>query len=446
VNGAPAGRGRLDHWPDALRRGLVALAAVAAVGQAFALGAWLLLDTGVSLGAAAATGWLYVGAFHHIAIRFGASSVDLPGDSTGAFAISVGVAFLAVTAMAAWLLFRAGRAVADRAGGSIGARVARGASVAVGYAVPAFALSLLVDVSTPFRIGDFAAGRLHASLSPWQAVVLPLAIGAAAGGAGGLRSAIGSETHGPSARIGAATAGGWRAFALAIGLSIGGLFVAGVVRPDGIVALALPTTARYVDAVFDRPLRGTILLGHHLVVLPNEAIWTLVPAMGACDRFRTDDRVYPLCYGRFPRSMSLAVPGVTDASAGPFGSVVVDVGRAPAWTFGFLLVPVAATVLGGRLAASRRGVAGLAGARVGMLAGVTFAALVAAGAILSVASVAVDATIDDVRSTTRLVAGPDLVGSGVGALAWGLAGGAAGGATAGRFVRRRPSAPRPAPR
>jgi hypothetical protein len=168
--------------------------------------------------------------------------------------------------------------------------------------------------------------------------------------------------------------------------------------------------------------------------------------MGACDRFRTDERVHPLCFARFPRSVTLAVPASTEEPAGPFGSVAVEVGRAPAWTFVFLLVPAVATVLGGRRAAARLAVAGVAGARAGMLAGTAFAALVAAGASVSVVSATVDATIDDVRSTTQLVAGPEAAGAGIGALAWGLVGGAAGGATADRFVRRRPSATRRAPR
>jgi hypothetical protein len=345
--------------------------------------------------------------------------------------------------LAAWLLFRAGRSVADRAGGATAARIGRGAAVSLGYALPTFVLSLLVEVTTPFRLGGFAAGRLEASLSPWQALVFPLALGAVAGGAGGLRSSLGRGR--PQTAFGAAIASGWWTFALATGLSIGGLFLAGVVRPDGIVALTLPTTARYVDAVFDRPALGTVVLGHHLAALPNEGLWILVPSMGACDRLRTGERVQSLCYTRFPRSVVLAIPAGADA-AGESGSHVVESGRAPAWAFGFLLVPAAATILGGRRAAGSVGAVGGAGARVGMFAGVAFAALVAVGALVSTITATVDATIDDVRSSSRLVAGPEPVPAALVALAWGVAGGAVGGSTAARSFRRRPSAQRPAPR
>lgn len=428
------------RW-EALGRGFSAFLVVAGIGQLLALGAWAVGDTGVSFGAATGVGWMYFGAFHHVEIRLDAANLDLPGSSTGSLSLSIGVALLAVTAIAVWLLFRAGRSVAERARGSMTARIGHGAAVAIGYAVPAFVLSLLVDVETPFRFGVFASGELRVALAPLQALVFPFAIAGAAGAAGGLVSGLGLPAD-RGRRLSAAIAGGWRAFVLAIGLSLAGLFVAGVVQPDAAAAFLLPSTARYVEEVFERPATGLVILGHHLVVTPNEAMWTLVPAMGACDVVRASTRQDVLCYSRFPSSVAVAA-----GSEGATGLPEIEettFGEAPAGYLLFLLVPAVATLLGGRRAAALRETKGRTGARAGAAAGVVFSALVTVAALLSAVTASFEARVDGDRSDGRLFAGPNPVTGALVAVAWGLVGGAAGGATGAWAIRARPSGRQPA--
>src|SRR4029450_6797385 len=89
------------------------IAGIGLVAAATTLG---LAAPGVSLGGAVRVGALYLGPFHHVALVFeGDLAVDpsrLPGANLrggGAATVELGVALLAVTGLAIWLLFRAGR-------------------------------------------------------------------------------------------------------------------------------------------------------------------------------------------------------------------------------------------------------------------------------------------------------------------------------------------------
>ena len=426
-------------WADALARGFVAFLAIAGIGQVLAFLAWLVADTGASASAAARLGWMYFGAFHHVAIELDVSDLDLvaPGAAPGSTTLSIGVALLSVTAVAVLLLFRAGRRVADRTGGSAGTRVLLGAAVAPSYALPAFVAALLVDVRTPLQAGSFATGELHVALSPWQALLFPFTIAAASGAAGGFRSAFGAEGRSEDVRrIAASGAGALRMLVVGLGLSLAGIFVAGVVQPDEPVALLTPSTARYFDTVFDRPAAGLVILGHHLAVVPNEAVWTLVPAMGACDGVRGSASHDLLCYSRFPNRLETTVPALQDlALSSPFGPVIFR--RAPAGYLAFLLVPVAATLLGGRLAGRRFGASRRERALVGVSAGAMFALSIGVLSVLSSITVGYDAAFGDDGSAGWIVVGPNVVTGTLCALAWGCAGGALGAATSDRPHRSR---------
>jgi hypothetical protein len=406
------------------------------MGQILALLGWAVGDTGASFATAARIGWMYVGAIHHVAVELDVPDlvVSAPAGS-GATSLSVGAALLGLTAIAAWLLFRAGRAVADRRGGRPLARVVWGAAVAPSYAIPMFVLSASIRVRTPFRLGSFAAGELRVSLSPWQALVLPLLIAATAGAAGGLRSALPAARIRPGAdRLAAALAGGWRMWWLGAALSVGGLFVAGVVQPDGPAALLTPSTAQYVRAVLDRPAPGLVLFGHHLAAAPNEAVWTLVPAMGGCLGISGGAEADILCYGRFPAEVATApLPLPGDAVAPVPVGATFD--AAPPGYLLFLLVPLAATIAGGRRAARRSGVRGREAPLAGAGAGVVFAALLTATAALSVVTIGYGAAFAEDATAGRIAIGPDLVATAVLALAWGVAGGTIGAVTAARPFR-----------
>ena len=430
-----AGRPRIPAgWPDALARGFVAFLSITAIGQVLAFLAWFVSDTGAPAAAVVRLGWMYFGAFHHVAIELDVSDLDLvaPGAAPGTTSLSIGVALLSVTAVAAYLLFRAGRSVADRAGGSAGARVLLGAAVAPSYALPAFAAALLLDVTTPLRAGSFATGELHVALSPWQAFLFPFAIAAASGAAGGLRSALGDGSRSEDLRrIGAASAGALRMLVVGLGLSLAGLFVAGVVQPDEPVALLTPSTARYFETVFDRPPAGLVILGHHLAAAPNEAVWTMVPAMGACDGVRGSATVDFLCYARFPVLLEAGVPaGELTGVASPFG--LVFFGRAPAGYLAFLLVPAAAALSGGRLAGRRFGDSRRERALVGVTSGAMCALSIGILSVLSSITIGYGAAFGSDGSSGWIIVGPNVVTGTLCALAWCCAGGALGAATSDR--------------
>jgi hypothetical protein len=206
-------------------------------------------------------------------------------------------------------------------------------------------------------------------------------------------------------------------FLFALALSYVGLFVAGIAQPDEAVALATPSTARYVDTVFARPGPGSALLAHHLALSPNEAIWTFVPAAGACDVVRGSERSDVLCYRRFPSF---------DRSSGE-----VAFGNAPPGYLAFLLVPAIATIMGGRWAGSVSERSGGAAAAVGAVAGAVFAVVMLGAILASSITLSYGADPDAVGRGGHLWIGPDPVTGTLVALAWGVIGGSIGAASSG---------------
>jgi hypothetical protein len=266
-------------------------------------------------------------------------------------------------------------------------------------------------------------------VAPWPALILPLLLALAAGTAGGWWSA------GPTERTRVARcalAGAGMMLVAGLGLSYAGLFVAGVVRPDGGEAMLTPSTGRYFQTVFERPAEGAIVLAHHLALGPNEAAWVLIPAMGGCTGSFPDggkpDRF--LCYGRFPQDV--AIPAwilPPSATAGPVPTT--RFGPAPAAYLLFLVVPAAAALLGGRRAVvldlGDEGVSGRRAVLLGASAGAVSAVLVVVVGWLASISVSGSLTLDgvtDPSGATRL--GPGLLLGGLLALGWGTVGGVVG--------------------
>ncbi len=428
-------------WAAALVRGSLAFLVVAGIGQAAALAAYLVADPGLPFSTFLRIGALYLGALHHVAITLEASDVDigplvgaLPGSpipSGGGASVSVGIALLGVTAIGVWMLFRAGRASArDAEGAAVAA--ALGARVAPGYAVPCLLVGLVVRLREDLTVGSSIAGELRVSLSVWQSFVFPMAIAAAAGAAGGAYAVLGSRREGlRPALAGSVLAGGWRMLAVALGLSYAGLFLAGVVQPDGPAAVLTPSTARYYRTVFDRAGVGAVVLAHHVALAPNEAAWTLVPAMGGCDVVGGSVEAEFLCYDRFPRSAGPLSPIL----GGPSAVARDAVGGAPRGYLLFLLVPALATLLGGRWVARRSELAGRDAALGGAMAGLVFGALVFATCLLGSVTVAYGAAFGEEAGGGAIWIGPDPVGGTLVALAWGVIGGGLGAFWAGGRVR-----------
>ena len=417
-------------WRAAVREGLIAFAVVGAVGVIASLAVWLVARPAYGFAVALRVGAIYLGAFHHVPVRIEGEfdigeltggvlpSSDLP--TSGSSFVEIGVALLLVTALAGWLLFRAGGRVADAARGSWMSAALRGAAVAPAYALGVLLVALLVRVDEPVRFGRLVEGRLQVSLGTWQALAFPLLIAAVAGAAGGLWAWLGSRPDHPRARAATATlAGGWRTLWVGLALSYVGLFVAGVVQPDEPVAMLTPSTARYYRTVFERPGVGSAVLGHHLTLAPNEAVWTVVPAMGGCDVVLGGEDGDVLCYGRFPREAA-ATPDAEEGRS-TFGS-------APAPYLLFVLAPAVAAVLGGREAARRSGVSGWAGAATGALAGIAFAPMLGATSLLAGVSLSYGASVGSEAGGGSLWVGPDIAAAVVLGLVWGVLGGALGGA------------------
>lgn len=436
---APRLRGVLTAgWGRAARAGASAFLVVAAVAETAALGAVLAVGGGRSPLDVLRLGGAELALFHRVPLRLSAEGTDLwlaaaaggPAD-TSSLQVRIAVALLGATALAGWRIWRAGRAAAEAAGGGTAARALHGAKVGPVYAV--LVLLATLPARLPLQPGALDL-RVEVSVAPLGAFLLPLALAAVVGAAGGWWSS------GAGGAIRAAVLGGWTMLLASLGLVLGGLAVAGVVRPEGPEGLLTPTTGRYARAVLARPGAGSALLAHHVAALPNEAVWALAPAMGGCTGAfpRRGEPAPFLCPERFP--LEVRLPWLRPPGENRFGP-------APWPYLLFLLAPAVGCALGGRRAAAAAPRTRRAAAGVG--AGVAFAALVPLvgwAASVSISSVATTAAGVARASAVRL--GPDLLASAGLALGWGVAGGAFGAALAaprsrGRGTLRRDGLERP---
>ncbi len=440
-----AGGALAAGWGRAAVGGGLAFVVMALIGQAAALAVQVATRAGLSAANLGRLGWLYFQWFHHVTVEvtvprldlggaFGSSGLGISNRSFGV-GVGVGLALLALTLLAGGLLYAAGRSVAERSEGGALARALHGAKVAPFYAVPAFVISLLAVIRFPLPQNAFANGSVEVRASPAQALLLPLLIAAVAGAAGGLASARSSlrEAGTRSRSVLGALAGGVRMLALGLALSFAGLLVLAVAEPDA--------TRAYFDGVTaGDAAETTVLISHHVLVLPNQSMWVLVPAMGGCDVARGSGvSVSFLCYWRFPRSVS-----GSSASLTALRPPSVRFGRAPAGYLLFLLVPLLSVLLGGAWAAARGAPASRReAAAIGAGAGVAFAVLVAAAAWFAGVGASYSVGLAGIGGGTSVQVGPDPVGGSLLALAWGVVGGAAGA----WWWSRKPSrlAARPAP-
>ncbi|MFL5798902.1 MAG: hypothetical protein ACJ77A_13335 [Actinomycetota bacterium] len=418
----------------ALGRSELAFVVMLAIGEALAFGQDLIGGIAHSNVTVARIGGLYVFGSLRVPIQVRASGSGIRGTF-----LDLSVALLTVTAIGVVLLFRGGQAVGDRAGGGVARRAVWGSAVGLPFGLLTFLLSLLVGFH--FRIPVIEGGQVAIGVSrPWAAF-LPLGAGIVVGLLGGAWSGLSGIRAGGAGRgatppragavlVAGAFAGAWRMFAWALGLSFVGLLVLAGLNPDA--------TRAYVDRTAGGGASGVDLLVHHTLALPNQSMLVLVPAMGGCDRVEgtAPPRSF-LCFTRFPEhgDVNLGAPfvhGKRVPGRSPFAGV--RFGNAPSAFLLFLLVPLAAAVLGGIRAGKPTESRGHA-ASAGLLAGVGFALLVVAGCVAAGLTV----RFYGGASPASITVWPDPRGGGLLALAWGIAGGGIGG-----FLGwRGPARPRP---
>ena len=410
-------------WGPSILRGFLVFLLIAAIGIFAAVTTFALAVPNVSFVGALRVGALYLGPFHHVALVFeGDLAVDasrLPGANLpagGSATVELGVALLAVTALAVWLLFRAGRASAFGRRASV--RGLTGARVAFGYAPPVVLVALLVRFDEPVELGSFVSGGVRVSLSLWQALVFPFVLAALAGASGGVWSWASSARERPSAvRARAVLGGGWRMFSSrSRSRTPGCSWPASCNRTN-----PSPSRRRRRLGTSTRCSNGpgggrpsSPITSRSRRTRPSGP-WC--PPRAGATLVRGSERADVLCYRRFPSFV---------ASSGE-----VAFGNAPAGYLAFLLVPAIATIAGGRWAGSASGRSGAGAAVVGSAAGVVFAVAMLAACVLSSITLSYGTTAGSVGRGGHLWIGPDPVTGTLFALAWGVAGGALGAATAG---------------
>ena len=444
---------------------MVAAVGAGALAEAIVFGVYLVGRRTASKVAVAKSGGILFFWFHHVGAVF-TSAVGSAGVKANAAGspmgprVTVALAPMLGTALVALLLYRGGRDVASAGGGGGAERAAHGAKIAVPYALvclaAAFGTRLTAVKLLPATSVLGVAGRAVSVHPSFVAAVLwPLALGVIFGAVGGFGSADTRRVPRPSPprdRPSPATAtgesnaeptrrstvpsfvhalvvgGGWM-LVLALVLSVAGLLVLAAVQPHA--------TASYFRGAFRRgPARGGVLVGLNVLALPNMAIWVAAAAMGACVRLSLGTvSGCVVSYSGFPRGtgvLRLFGLGASKGSPHPFIS-----SRPSVPYLLFLLVPLAAAMLGGMRAArggpfSTR----LATGKAGGAAGVGFAlwsllALWVSEVVLTVAE-AVGRSASSAGVVT-LSLGPSVMTGALLALGWGVLGGALGG-----FVRGPP--------
>jgi hypothetical protein len=413
-----APRGHRAPWQTAARGlvwGLGIGLAVGAVGLVVGLALFLAQGANGSYLPYLRLGAVYTELFHRVGLDVRATPFG--GGPPLSVAVGLGLMLVAVGAVA--VLALAGSRLARSSSGWSWAGVL---TAAVGYALVPFVLSFVGggNVSLPDSIS--AAASLEIRVSAAQAFAVPFAMACVAVVIGALSAPVGTGTGSAGdALLADAVRGGVRAFALGLLLSIVGVLV---------VASVQPSFARAYAAAIGAPdgWRGRAILGGHAVLLlPNQAMWVLVPAMGGCDEAAVNAHGIPLlCLWRVPATLPVDVA----VDTGIVG-VEPEYRRPPSAYLAFIFVPLIATMAGG-VRAGRGARSTRTAILLGGGSGLLFAALVAVG--IAFARIDLRATggfLGD--SILRLGLGPELLrGSGLAAV-WGIAGGAVGGALS-RYV------------
>jgi hypothetical protein len=361
--------------------------------------------------------WHAVGA----TITFGSAGAAQPA-FPGGFEVSFSFGLILGTFVAAVALFLAGRWVSRQSQLPWWAGVVRGLQVALPYALLAVVLSPLgsAEQAIPGLPSGGAlpgaGGDIEVELSLFGAFAMPFLFGLIASGAGAMSAAT-RAAAGLVCRTAAAMAGGWRMLWLSVALSVVGFLVVMAVNPD-------PTRA-YFDFVSQDGafgvVRGVLITAF---LLSNVGVYVTAAAAGSTLGVNAlGGSCTLISYFTFPAGVRENVPGGPEALADPCGSLPLAFESAPPVYLLFLLVPLVATVVGGRLAARRAGaVRTTDGLTVGAASGVVFAVLAFLFAWLGDINYGAEFFFSIEASF-----GPSLAPTFFLILLWGLAGGAVGG-------------------
>ena len=369
-------------------------------------------------------------------------SVPIPaGDPSNPFAggaieASANITLLLGFALSGYLLYRVGKAVAGRRLERDWTAGAAGLQIAIVYAGLMLLLGLLAgtDIEIPGAPGVPGApavpgvpveqpasyGSVSVSPSLFGAFALPFLLALLAAGAGALSGRLAPRERSARMVLGAVS-GGWRAAWMAVALASIGFLIVAALNPD--------VTRAYLQIVPGGGIGRTLLVISTLLIVPNAGTGIAAAAMGGSINISAlGDSCAVISFMQFPQGF--AQPTSDAACALPF-----DLGTAPVQYLLFLLVPLAATFAGGRLAAER---APSTSMRDGALAGLAIALPYALWLWL----IALIARLGYAAGgffpfELRFWIGPGLLSTFLVALAWGAVGGAIGGA----FGARKASGP-----
>ena len=330
------------------------------------------------------------------------------------------VAIGALTVAVVVLAFRAGREQARGLERRPKAAAPAGATVGIGFALPMLAIALPVSLTFP----QFDVRSLHPVL--WQAALLPLVVGSVCGAAGGAAAARGALEETPTGvRLVVAARGGFTALWFGLALAFIGFLLLAIFQPAA--------TGAYARFVNRSGGDGAVVLVQHALLLPNQSSMILSTSMGAPTTLSVGDHL----------AARITLAGIRPVgSAGSFLATLLGSPRSgidfPHWYLGFLVVPAAATLVGGR----RAGTGSPSGREAlvrGSLTGVVYAAL--CGVTAWAAAVVLPPWAGAIGGSLRL--GTDVVPTTLLALVWGVGGGVAGASLSRRWPEKRPTAPSP---
>ena len=332
--------------------------------------------------------------------------------------VSAVLTLMLALAAAVYLLYMGGRWAArrDRPIGWLPGL--RGLQIAGIYAVLAAVLAFIAGVDLP--IPDVPGESLPTSISIGPSKIgafgLPFLIAAVAAGAGALSGRLAPRERFGRLVLGGIS-GGWRAAWLAAALASMGFLVVAAFNPD--------ETRAYLDLLPGGGLPRVLLVVSTLLVVPNMGVGIAAAAMGGSINLATNtDACAIISFLQFPG-------GVVDpigATAGALECALpIDLGPAPFQYLLFLLVPLAATIAGGWLAAQR---AGATEAEDGAMLGAAIALPYALGLWGLALLARVGGSTSFFVAVSEGWVGPGLVSTVLVAIVWGALGGAIGGALA----------------